>query len=536
VSPISEVAAAGLGGTTVICAAAWATTRRKARSALRSLHAERERRQRETAALTEREKRLLEEVRHLVTTRLPAQAQHLVAEHHPVPGPLHPEFAASEVGEFAEAALGQLADAVVKSRRRADTAAQAALRGASGDIQALSFRLQTEIEALQRIADAPDLADRFFTIDHLNEQVARLVQKAAIVCGGWPGMVRPDTYLAEVVTGAQSRLRGFERVRVSSQLLDARIGIAGRAAEPVAVACAELMANALEHSRDDLEVQVSLVQGDSGTVSVIIDDAGTGMSPEAARRAARLLSGRDRGELMLTELGDPPALGFAAAGRLAADHGFSVDVGHPSPYGGVRAVISIPPQLLTEMEGAAPMAALAPLPAAPPRTRAAGSGSGSTLGGNTPGGATLGGSASDPLTAFTELPEHDRATALGELPTRRAARRQAAAAAAAAEAAEREAAEMSTAAPTGTAARAAAPDGSDLPQRRRRTRAAAEPAAAARPLDPERAASVFDALQRGVRSGRAAEAPDPDADAAERDEAAFATDAPAEDTTPEEAQ
>ncbi|MGW6512167.1 ATP-binding protein, partial [Streptomyces niveus] len=202
--------------------------------------------------------------------------------------------------------------------------------------------------------------------DHLNEQNLRLIQRTAIVCGAWPGHVRKDTYVAEIVTGASSRLRGFDRIKINSRIAT-NVGIVGRAAEPIAVACAELMANALEHSRDDLAVDVSLIQTGNGNVSITVDDAGKGMTAEAAARGVRLVSA-DSQDVMLTELGDPPSQGFVAIGRLVADYGFHVSVDNPSPYGGVRAVVTIPPNLLASIdEEAEPPSAMAPQPAVAPK-------------------------------------------------------------------------------------------------------------------------------------------------------------------------
>ncbi|MFC8824624.1 ATP-binding protein [Streptomyces sp. NPDC057137] len=314
-----------------------------------------------------REERFRAEVGHLVSARLPAVPLHLISSHHPVPGLLHEGAAGPEDAELLDSVVTRVSAMVLKERRRVDAAARAALRGASQDSQALSYRLQSELDSLQReFTGAGHLTHRMLAADHLNEQNLRLIQRTAIVCGAWPGHVRKDTYVAEIVTGASSRLRGFDRVKINSRIAT-NVGIVGRAAEPVAVACAELMANALEHSRDDLAVDVTLIQSGNGNVCITVDDAGKGMTAEAASRGARLLSA-DTQDVMLTELGDPPSQGFAAIGRLVADYGFDVSIDHPSPYGGVRAVVTIPPNLLASIdEEAEPPSAMAPQPAMAPK-------------------------------------------------------------------------------------------------------------------------------------------------------------------------
>ncbi|MFJ1706300.1 ATP-binding protein [Kitasatospora sp. NPDC088346] len=374
---IPETAAVVLGATTAAGAVATALLARSRRTlvaqnaaqsaALNAADRSGQESREQLNQLGGRLQQLGDEFQHLVADRLPGLALHLVSSHHPVPGLKHEALAGTEYAALYEAVLGHYADTVAKERRRIDASARAALRGACQDIQALSHRLQSQVESLQSEFDDPRLLDGLFKVDHLNEQAIRLVQKAAIVCGAWPGHVRPDTYAVEIVSGASSRLHGYERIKISSRLLDSGLAVVGRAAEPVAVALTELMANALEHSRDDLAVEASVIQTGSGSVCVTIDDAGTGMSAEAVRRGVLLVSGEDRQDTFLTELGDPPALGFAAIGRLVADHGFQVSIGQVSPYGGVRAVLTIPPHLLTTIdEEAEPISAMAPLPAAPP--------------------------------------------------------------------------------------------------------------------------------------------------------------------------
>lgn len=392
-----------------------------------------------------REAELLDEVRHLVSDRLPALALHLISSHHPVPGLLHKNLAGSEAARLLDALPEAVSGIVLKERRRIDAAARAALRGATQESQALSYQLQTNIVGLQHEFSAPPrLTQSLLESDHINEQNLRLTQRSAIVCGGWPGHVRKDTYVSEVVSGASSRLRGFDRINIVSRLGLSNIGVVGRAAEPVAVVCAELMANALEHSRDDLMVDVGLIQTGNGSVCITIDDAGKGMTSEALARGRSLISGEQQ-DVMLLELGDPPSMGFAAIGRLVADYGLHVSIDTSSPYGGVRAVVSVPENLLTSIdENATPPSVMAPQPAVAPQAH------------------------KRPTTADSpaQSPAHS-----------------------------------STHSPAPTAA-------AELPQRRRRLSATAAnddtAAAAPRPLDPENTGAIWSDFQSGLTTGRSA--------------------------------
>ncbi|WP_331732705.1 ATP-binding protein (plasmid) [Streptomyces sp. NBC_00015] len=363
---IYEAATVALGATTTV-GAVGAVVLARSRAALA---ARAEAQAARATSAEDRERVFADELRHLVTARLPAYAQHLVSSHHPVPRLFSAHLAGTENGQLFEAVLGQFSEAVLTQRRRIDNAAWAAVRGTSSQTQSVANRMQDLIDELQRKHDNPELLDTFIGIDELNEQILRQLQKAAIASGSWPGHVREDTQLPDIVTGARSRLHGYARIKVNNHLRAANVGVVGRAAEPIAVACAELMANALENSSDDLPVDVTLMPTDNGSVSIVINDAGTGMTADERARGMSLMSGEKSQVLLLSELGDPPAYGFAAIGRLVADYGFQVSIDLPSPYNGVQAVLSIPASLLVTMDEAKqPVSAIAPLPAPPPPPR-----------------------------------------------------------------------------------------------------------------------------------------------------------------------
>ncbi|MGP8301874.1 ATP-binding protein [Streptomyces inhibens] len=299
------------------------------------------------------------EIRHLAGTRLPDLTMALAHPHVPVRGLLDARFAGSETDQALSAVLEQVGEAITNERTRVDAAAQSTLRGATTTIQALLYQLQTALQEMQHRYDDPNVAQDLLNADFLNEQALRRIQATGVVCGAWPGLTREDSYLAELVVGASSRLRGYERVTISNQLRDP-VAVVARAVEPIAITVTELLANALHHSHRELPVTVTLQQGNRGA-SVIIDDYGVGMHDDEIKAAMELLAGDDN--LLLTQLGDPPRSGFAAAGQLVRQYGYGVHV-EPSPYGGVRAVVYIPgdPLLTVLDESAQPMSVMAPLP------------------------------------------------------------------------------------------------------------------------------------------------------------------------------
>ncbi|WP_327745213.1 ATP-binding protein [Streptomyces europaeiscabiei] len=288
-----------------------------------------------------------EELRHLVTVRLPALADH-PGRTLPGVGPLDGRFAETEFGKGLDEVLARFSGAVEHAQTRADQSAKAALKASMRSIQALANEQQVSISEMQDRHDDPDVLRDLLEVDHTNAQFGRRAQAIAVLCGSWPGRQRATSSLVEVVRGATSRIRDYRRVRVHGQV---DIAVESRAVEPVVLAVAELLDNAARHSQPNTKVEVDVQHVHNGAC-VVIDDAGVGMDAHAVQHATRLLSGR--GEVDVTRLDDPPQFGFAVIGMLARRYGFTVSVDTRSPYGGVRAVAFLPTALLTHLEPAAP--------------------------------------------------------------------------------------------------------------------------------------------------------------------------------------
>lgn len=407
----------------------------------------------EIAALRDRldgvQAALAAEVEHLAAQRVPAAARQLTHARVAVPGPAQPQFIGSPLGIALENVLTSLRAELSAQRTRIDAAAQAGMRGATREIQAALYRLQDALRALQQRYDDPELTQTLFALDHENEQSLRRAQVAAVVCGAWVGLAREESHLVEAVTGGQARLAGYHRVRVHNHL-EAGTALVSHAVEPVAIIVAELLDNALRHSAPDTDVVVNLEHVHHGAC-VTVDDAGVGMTQDERDHAWRMVAGSD--PILLTDLGDPPRMGFAAIGRLTRQFDLGVDVSSPSPYGGVRAVLRIDSHLLSRID--------------PERQPPAASAPRSTRG------------APAPTRSPAPAPTHSYGS----------------------ERDERAAADV--------AGHHAVPDAGGLPRRRRRTPVTA-PAAPAVPearlpeRRPEQAAAALGALQSGTAAARAA--------------------------------
>ncbi|MFD7590015.1 ATP-binding protein [Kitasatospora sp. NPDC059811] len=248
----------------------------------------------------------------------------------------------------------QHASELTDVRRDAEEDTKAVLKAAMRTLQGLADEQQVVIDKVQRkYGDSPQILADLMTIDHTNSQFGRRAQGIAVLCGGWLGRRESVASVYDVVRSAQGRIRHFDRVRIHSQV---SVALVSKVVEPVAVVLSELLANATNYSAPDTPVEVSVQAVPTG-VCLIVDDAGLGMGQEEKDRAAVLLN--PGAPIGLTSLGNPPKFGFAVSGMLAARYGFRVSVDSVSPYGGVRAVVLLPAELLSS-EVAAP----APAPAA----------------------------------------------------------------------------------------------------------------------------------------------------------------------------
>ncbi|MFH9496166.1 ATP-binding protein [Streptomyces globisporus] len=246
-------------------------------------------------------------------------------------------------------------------RKDAEEETKAVLKAAVRTLQGLADEQQVVIEKAQRkYGDDPGILADLMAMDHANSQFGRRAQGIAVLCGGWLGRRETVASVFDVARSAQGRIRHFDRVRVNGQV---NFSVVSRAVEPVAVVLAELLANATNYSAPGTPVEINIQAVPTG-VCLIVDDAGLGMGQEEKDRAAALLS--PQAAISVSSLGIPPQFGFAVSGMLAARYGFRVSVDSVSPYGGVRAVVLIPDELLTTEAPPAAAPAEAPEAALPP--------------------------------------------------------------------------------------------------------------------------------------------------------------------------
>lgn len=233
--------------------------------------------------------------------------------------------------------------AVEQARLLADEATKTALKSAMRSLQGLANEQLLVISRLQDKYGDSEILQDLLEIDHTNSQFGRRAQSIAVLCGGWSGRTRNVASLYDVLRSAKGRIRHFKRVEIRSQ---SSYAVISRVVEPLALAIAELLDNAASYSAPETSIEINIMRVSNG-VCITIDDAGVGIDEEGKARAAQLLSPqRPTG---VTELGNPPQFGFAVVGVLAHHYGFTASVDTTSPYGGVRAVVLLPDELLTTM-------------------------------------------------------------------------------------------------------------------------------------------------------------------------------------------
>ncbi|MEU6082585.1 ATP-binding protein [Streptomyces sp. NPDC047108] len=303
------------------------------------------------------------EAHHLVEHRVPALMKGLwQGRPTETPGLLHDELAGTPFAQAQYTVLEMFSGVPAEASERAESAARAAVKTVTRSMEALLNEQQRAIlDMLERHHDEKVLYDAN-AIDHASSQLSRRTQVIGVLTGSRPLRQRTNSPLEDVVRGGISRIRDYQRVKVTGRPAAA---VVSRVVEPVVLAVAELLDNAARHSEPGSDVRVWFVEGHNG-VSIVIDDAGVGLKPEDRELAARQLSGRE--PVLLTQLRNPPKFGFSAVGVLAARYGFRASVEQESDYGGVRAVVYLPKELLTtDLDGQSSSAA---------RTRTAGAGNG----------------------------------------------------------------------------------------------------------------------------------------------------------------
>lgn len=213
----------------------------------------------------------------------------------------------------------------------------------------LAQRLQTGGLQIQEKAGAlidrpePGLPELGIEIDHLATTFAHHAQSLRILGGSWTGQQWQETVpLTDIVRAAGGQITDYQRVVIGGE---PDLGVKDFAAEWLIHLVAEILGNATTYSPSSKEVTAQLEAVPSGAV-IQIDDRGTGMTEARLQKALELVAGpRD---VSIRDL-QTPQVGLAVVGNIARRLKLRVSLGR-SPYGGIRAVVLVPMDLLEAID------------------------------------------------------------------------------------------------------------------------------------------------------------------------------------------
>ena len=259
-----------------------------------------------------------------------------------VPGLSIQQLEGTPVDGYHQRVLDLCRQAVSLTRDRIGLAGRSSVRDIVDEAQTFLVRCQMKaIEEMNKFPEGTAYHQGLFDLDHLVTRALHTIQRIRILTGSWPGLQRADCTMREIVESARGRVDAYLRVVYTYEPGTGEVWVEGRVVEPVTVALTELLSNATAYSGGKVGVEVQEIP--SGYV-IVVDDAGLNMNAYQRQEAARVLS--QRTVLDVTNLPDSLHLGFPVIARLCGDYGFHVDVSTTSPFGGVRAVLRIPRDLL----------------------------------------------------------------------------------------------------------------------------------------------------------------------------------------------
>jgi len=252
--------------------------------------------------------------------------------------------------------IGQVADAFNHAQRVAVTAAvqeaetRAGLRTVFLNIayrsQVIVHRQLGVLERAERFQEDPDQLKLLFELDHLATRSRRNAENLVILGGGKPGRRwRNPVSLIQVVRGAISEAQDY--TRVSTTPLPPGLAIRGAAVADVIHLLAEIVDNATAFSPPMSRVEVRGNLVGRGLV-IEIEDQGLGIPADQLAEFNEML--QNPPDFHVMALSEEPRLGMFVIAQLARSQGIRVTL-TPSPaYGGTKAVVLLPNEVIDTSE------------------------------------------------------------------------------------------------------------------------------------------------------------------------------------------
>ncbi|MGD3108419.1 sensor histidine kinase [Streptomyces sp. YGL11-2] len=268
--------------------------------------------------------------------------EHREPEPVPEPGGDALDLLAQEVAAAGRAAEAAVIDAVGIARSNATGNEQKleVFVNLARRLQSLVHRQIQVLDELEHQVEDPDLLKGLFVVDHLATRVRRHAENLAVLGGAvsrrqW---TRPIT-MTEVLRSSTAEVEQYPRIKLVPPVEGT---LRGTAVADVVHLLAELVENATIYSAPETPVTVRAQHVKAG-LAIEVEDRGLGMSAEEQEQMNRLLA--DPEQMDLTELLDDGRIGLYVVSSLAQRHGIVVQL-QSNIYGGVQAVLILPPSLL----------------------------------------------------------------------------------------------------------------------------------------------------------------------------------------------
>jgi hypothetical protein len=205
-------------------------------------------------------------------------------------------------------------------------------------MQSIAHRAIGMLDEVESKVEDPDLLKGLFTVDHLTTLMRRQSESLAVIGGSasrrqW----RRPVGMQEVLRAAVAEVEHYSRVKI---VPPAEGVLRGSAVSDVIHLVAELIENATKFSPPACQVLLRAQAVQAG-IAVEVEDRGLGMTSQDQEDKNRLLA--EPGQAGIA-LGDG-RIGLYVVAVLASQHGIRVQL-RPSIYGGVLAVVILPPHLL----------------------------------------------------------------------------------------------------------------------------------------------------------------------------------------------
>jgi hypothetical protein len=250
--------------------------------------------------------------------------------------------------EYGSDEIGHLGRAFTEAQRTAVQAAvdEATLRRGFNEVflniarrsQALLHRQLALLDSMERRSTDPDELENLFRVDHLATRMRRHAEDLVILAGAAPGRGwRNPVGVIDVIRGAVSEVEDYSRVSITKM---ESADVAGRAVGDLIHLLAELIENATSYSPPETKVQVTGASVPNG-YAIEIEDRGLGMTPEAIGEANRKLSRPPD-----FDPANSARLGLFVVAQLGARHAVKIQL-RSSPYGGITAIVLVPPDIVT---------------------------------------------------------------------------------------------------------------------------------------------------------------------------------------------